>query len=379
MVEQSDERDAVRARLAGMWSAVAGGWAQHADYADARGAQSAQRMLELASVGAGDRVLELACGPGGLGLAAAERVGPGGEVVLTRRRRGDDRDRRRARRRAGPAATSSARAPRPRAHRRARRRLRRRAVPRGPHVRARARRARSAEIRRVLRPGGRVVVAVWGARERNPWLGLRHGRRQRADRGAGAAARHPRPVRARRRRRAAPPPRRRRPGRRARRASCRCRCGARRSTSGGGGRRRWPARCRRSSRRCPRRACRRCASVPATAVRAYETVVGRAGPPGRDADRRGPARLAPGAPPHRHDLADGRLAVGDARVQRAHAQVEAPRLALLELDDDGVEAPALLVDLDDVAGARCPSSCAVGARAAGGVGSSVVWLMVARS
>src|SRR3954449_3408326 len=83
MVEQADERDAVRAGLAGMWRRVAGGWARHADYADARGAQSAERMLELAQVGAGDRVLELACGPGGLGFAAAERVGPGGEVVLT--------------------------------------------------------------------------------------------------------------------------------------------------------------------------------------------------------------------------------------------------------------------------------------------------------
>ena len=83
MVEQSDERDALRERLAGMWAGVAGGWAQNADYADARGAQSAERMLELAQVGAGDRVLELACGPGGLGLAAAQRVEPGGEVVLT--------------------------------------------------------------------------------------------------------------------------------------------------------------------------------------------------------------------------------------------------------------------------------------------------------
>jgi SAM-dependent methyltransferase len=29
-----------------------------------------------------------------------------------------------------------------------------------------------AEIRRTLRPGGRVAVAVWGPRARNPWLGL---------------------------------------------------------------------------------------------------------------------------------------------------------------------------------------------------------------
>ena len=28
------------------------------------------------------------------------------------------------------------------------------------------------EIRRVLRPGGRVAIAVWGPRERNPWLGV---------------------------------------------------------------------------------------------------------------------------------------------------------------------------------------------------------------
>jgi len=30
----------------------------------------------------------------------------------------------------------------------------------------------TSEIRRVLRPGGRVAIAVWGPRERNPWLAL---------------------------------------------------------------------------------------------------------------------------------------------------------------------------------------------------------------
>jgi SAM-dependent methyltransferase len=170
IVEQSDERDALRARLAGMWGAVAAGWAQHADYADARGAQSADRMLELADVRPGDRVLELACGPGGLGLAAAERVGRTGEVVFTD---------------VAEAMTAIAAA---------------RAAERGlANVSARVLdleridepdssydvvlcreglmfavdpAAASAAIARVLRPGGRVAVAVWGPRERNPWLGL---------------------------------------------------------------------------------------------------------------------------------------------------------------------------------------------------------------
>jgi ubiquinone/menaquinone biosynthesis C-methylase UbiE len=42
-----------------------------------------QAMLEAAGLRSEARVLELACGPGGAGLAAAEVVGPGGEVVLS--------------------------------------------------------------------------------------------------------------------------------------------------------------------------------------------------------------------------------------------------------------------------------------------------------
>ncbi len=40
-------------------------------------------MLDRVALQPGDRVLELACGPGGVGLVAAERVGETGEVVLS--------------------------------------------------------------------------------------------------------------------------------------------------------------------------------------------------------------------------------------------------------------------------------------------------------
>jgi len=161
--------DEVRARLQGMWATVAGAWAEHADFVDARGAAVTERLLDLAAPRPGDRVLELACGAGGVGLAAAERVAPGGEVVLSD---------------AVPAMASTASA---RAEARGLTNVTSRVLdleqidePDGSydvvlcreglmfavdHARA------ASEIRRVLRPGGRVAVAVWGPRERNPWLG----------------------------------------------------------------------------------------------------------------------------------------------------------------------------------------------------------------
>jgi len=70
-------------RLRGMWNAVAPSWAEHASYADARGEEVGGWMLEMTAPARGELVLELACGTGGLGLAAAERVAPGGTVVLS--------------------------------------------------------------------------------------------------------------------------------------------------------------------------------------------------------------------------------------------------------------------------------------------------------
>ena len=75
--------DPVRAQLHAMWSGVAGAWAVHLAYIDARGQHITDRMLELSRPRPGERVLELACGTGGPGLDAAPLVAPGGEVVIS--------------------------------------------------------------------------------------------------------------------------------------------------------------------------------------------------------------------------------------------------------------------------------------------------------
>ncbi|MGN6871250.1 MAG: class I SAM-dependent methyltransferase [Solirubrobacteraceae bacterium] len=175
IAEQADGRpglanDQLRTRLHGMWASVADGWRAHGEFIDGRGSAVTERMFELTSLRAGDRVLELACGPGSVGLGAAARVGPAGEVVVS-----------------DVAAEMTAIA------------LERARALGLANVRGRvldlesieepddaydvvlcreglmlaldpARGAR--EIARVLRSGGRAALAVWGPRERNPWLGL---------------------------------------------------------------------------------------------------------------------------------------------------------------------------------------------------------------
>src|SRR4029077_581161 len=79
MIQSEDLRTQLRA----MWSRVAGGWAEHAAFVDARGAAMTGRVLELARPRPGARVLELASGAGGVGLAAAGLVGAEGEVVIS--------------------------------------------------------------------------------------------------------------------------------------------------------------------------------------------------------------------------------------------------------------------------------------------------------
>jgi ubiquinone/menaquinone biosynthesis C-methylase UbiE len=75
--------DQLRSRLRAMWDGVAPGWEANAAFVDARGAEVSARMLELAAPVPGERVLELACGPGGPGFGAATRVAPDGDVVVS--------------------------------------------------------------------------------------------------------------------------------------------------------------------------------------------------------------------------------------------------------------------------------------------------------
>ena len=115
-------------------------------------------------------MLELACGAGGAGLAAAARVVPGGEVVLSDVA-------------AEMTAIAAARAAALGVTNVATRELDLERIDepdesydvvlcREGLMFAVDPRRGAAEIARVLRPGGRAAVAVWGARAENPWLSI---------------------------------------------------------------------------------------------------------------------------------------------------------------------------------------------------------------
>lgn len=161
--------DALRQMAFAAWAGAAPEWERRADDVDEAEAPVTALLVRRLAPGPGDRVLELACGPGGLGLAVAPLVGPEGEVVCS------------------DLVPEMAAAAAARATARGLRQVTTAVldleaidVPdagfdgvvcrEGLMLAADPARA-VRETARVLRPGGRVALAVWGPRDRNPWLG----------------------------------------------------------------------------------------------------------------------------------------------------------------------------------------------------------------
>jgi SAM-dependent methyltransferase len=158
--------DGVRQLVHGMWAGVAHQWGEHAEEVDARAKAQTDALLRAAGVGAGDRVLELACGAGGTGLGAADLVGPEGVVVLSDV----------AETMVEVAANRAAGRPNVRT-----KVLDLEAIdePDGTYDAVICREglmfavdtARAVgEVHRVLRPGGRAALSVWAEKSANPWL-----------------------------------------------------------------------------------------------------------------------------------------------------------------------------------------------------------------
>ncbi len=151
-----------------MWDSVAPGWEANARYVDEQLAPATEALLGATGVAEGHRVLDLAAGPGGAGLAATQRVGPGGRVVLSDvasemvavalRRAGADA------RVSTAVFDQSAIGFEPESFDAV--------INRHGLMFVEDPVATVAEAVRVLRAGGRYGVMTWDRRELNPWLGL---------------------------------------------------------------------------------------------------------------------------------------------------------------------------------------------------------------
>ncbi len=148
------------------WSAVAQAWDANVDGVDEHSVQATAALLDCVSVRSGERVLELAAGPGSLGDTWSQLVGPTGTVVVSDVAPGMvevARRRNAALANVETAVIDAAAIDRPDSS------FDVVACRMGlmftldPSV-------SFAEILRVLRPGGRLGALTWGGVEHNPWM-----------------------------------------------------------------------------------------------------------------------------------------------------------------------------------------------------------------
>jgi SAM-dependent methyltransferase len=159
--------DQHRAASRETWETAAAGWGREADAVRTWGMPVSLAMVESLDLQPGQRVLELAAGPGDTGFMAAELVRPGGTLISSdgaepmievARARAvqlgiDNVEFRQLELEWIDLETASVDAV-----------LVRWGIMLTVDPPTAAR-----EIRRVLRPGGHAALAVWDARERNPW------------------------------------------------------------------------------------------------------------------------------------------------------------------------------------------------------------------
>ena len=159
--------DAVRAEMLERWGRAAAGWGKRAQRVREFGMPVSAWMLDHAGLQPGLRVLELAAGPGETGFLAAELVRPGGLLVCTD---ATDEMLEVARARAAELGIDNVEF----------RRIELEWIDMDAAsvdvvlckwglMFAVDPEAALREVRRVLRPGGRVALAVWDEPPLNPW------------------------------------------------------------------------------------------------------------------------------------------------------------------------------------------------------------------
>jgi len=72
-----------RAKQRDQWNGAAAGWNEWSEFMDEHAGVVSDRLVEVAGIKEGDRVLDIACGYGEPSLTAARKVGPDGAVIAT--------------------------------------------------------------------------------------------------------------------------------------------------------------------------------------------------------------------------------------------------------------------------------------------------------